>query len=83
MHAALYILAEVIRHLAILTQPFVPIAAERILDQLAVPKDRRAFKHLNPGRHASDENSLEPGAPIPKPEGVFPRYVEHGAQAAR
>ncbi len=83
LNAALYILAEVIRHLAILTQPFVPIAAERILDQLAVPKDRRAFKHLNPGRHASDENSLEPGAPIPKPEGVFPRYVEHVAQAAR
>src|SRR5260221_719252 len=39
MATVLYALAEVLRHLAILTQPFVPSAAASLLDQLAVPAD--------------------------------------------
>jgi methionyl-tRNA synthetase len=70
METVLYVLCETIRHLAVLTQPFVPQAAARLLDQLGVPEDRRAFRHLGA------DHALSPGAPLPKPEGVFPRFVE-------
>ena len=66
----LYVLAEVIRHLAILAQPIVPDASGRILDQLAVPAAARDFAHLGaPG-------ALVPGTTLPTPQGVFPRFVE-------
>ena len=67
MATVLYVLAETIRHLAILVQPFMPGSAGKMLDQLAVPEDAREFAHLGP-RHA-----LRAGAALPKPEGVFPR----------
>jgi methionyl-tRNA synthetase len=75
MATVLYALAECIRHLAILAQPFVPGAAGRLLDQLAVEAGARDFDHLGP-RHA-----LRPGLALPKPEGVFPR-LDEGARAA-
>jgi methionyl-tRNA synthetase len=67
----LYVLAETIRHLAILAQPFVPQAAAKMLDQLAVPDDfeHRCFRAL-------EAHPLKPGTLLPKPTGVFPRYVE-------
>jgi methionyl-tRNA synthetase len=68
MATVLYALAEVIRHLAILVQPVVPQAAASLLDQLAVPQDKRVFAAL--------PEALAPGTPLPKPTGVFPRYVE-------
>ena len=67
MNTVLYVLAEVTRHLAILMQPFVPTAAGKILDQLAVPVAARTFAHLT-ATHA-----LKSG-PLPAPSGVFPRY---------
>jgi methionyl-tRNA synthetase len=82
MEAALYLLMEVIRHVAIILQPFMPESMGKVLDQLAVPADARTFAHLNPGEHAADANSLTPGAPLPAPFGIFPRYVEEGAAAA-
>ncbi|MFP6749962.1 MAG: methionine--tRNA ligase [Alphaproteobacteria bacterium] len=69
MATVLYVLAEVIRHLAILAQPVVPDAAARMLDQLAVAEDQRGFAAL------TDEGMLRPGTPLPKPHGVFPRYA--------
>jgi methionyl-tRNA synthetase len=69
MATVLYVLAEAIRHLAILTQPIVPHAAARLLDQLAVPAGQRDFAALSAA-------PLEPGTALPKPEGIFPRYVE-------
>ncbi|HYM32031.1 MAG TPA: methionine--tRNA ligase [Candidatus Cybelea sp.] len=75
MQTVLYVLAEVIRRLAILVQPVMPGSAAKILDQLAVPADRRDFSHI----HIVAE--LVPGTPLPKPTGVFPRFVEE-AQAA-
>jgi len=70
----LYILAETIRHLAILAQPFVPQAAAKLLDQLAVPDDfaHRCFNAL-------EAFPLQPGVQLPKPTGIFPRYVEVAA----
>src|ERR1700722_1429186 len=67
----LYTLAETIRHLAILAQPFVPEAAAKLLDQLSLPPDRRDFAAL--------AAALIPGAALPKPAGIFPRYVEAAA----
>ena len=72
MATVLYVLAETIRHLAILTQPVVPQSAAKLLDQLAVPAEARDFAAL--------ARPLVPGTQLPKPEGIFPRYVEEGAR---
>src|SRR5215467_5853101 len=65
MKTVLYTLAETIRHLAILVQPFVPGAAAKLLDQLAVPEAVRSFA-------ATESAPLIPGTPLPVPEGIFP-----------
>jgi methionyl-tRNA synthetase len=70
MATVLYTLAEAIRHLAILAQPFVPGAAGRVLDQLSAPVEVRDFGALGL------DYALVPGTALPKPEGVFPRHVE-------
>jgi methionyl-tRNA synthetase len=69
MRTVLYTLAEMIRYLAILVQPFVPAAAEKLLDQLSVPERLRDFAALAAA-------PLMTGTPLPKPEGIFPRFVE-------
>jgi methionyl-tRNA synthetase len=69
MRTVLYTAAEVIRYLAILLQPFVPSSAEKLLEQLSVPRTMRDFGAL--GRAP-----LVPGTPLPKPEGIFPRFVD-------
>jgi len=69
MATVLHVLAETIRHLALLAQPFMPAAAGRMLDQLAVPADRRDFAALASG-------ALAAGTALPQPQGVFPRHVE-------
>ena len=66
MATVLYVILEVLRHVAILYQPIIPDSANKILDQLQVPEDERTFAHLKTG-------SVVQGAPIAKPEGVFPR----------
>jgi len=76
MRTVLYVLAETLRHLAVLAQPVVPDAAGRLLDQLSVPADQRSFAALTPAQ------ALVPGITLPKPEGVFPRVVETDAQDA-
>src|SRR5437763_16597499 len=75
MRTVLYTLAETVRHLAILTQPFVPGAAAALLDQLAAPPGQRDFAALAGA-------PLRPGTALPKPEGIFPRFVEGEAAAA-
>ena len=70
MATVLYVLAETIRHLGILTQPVMPDASARILEQLAVPEEARGFDRLGPA------HALMVGTPLPPPCGVFPRYVE-------
>ena len=76
MATVLYVLVETIRHLAILAQPVMPTAAGRMLDQLSVPEDSRGFACLAP------DFALAPGTALPKPEGVFPRYVEEAEEGA-
>ena len=70
----LYTLAEVLRHLGILTQPFVPDAAAALLDQLAVASEARRFADL--------ATPLMPGRALPAPHGIFPRFVETEAAGA-
>ncbi len=70
MGHVLYVLAETLRHLAIVIQPFMPEAGARLLDQLAVPDTARDFAHLAPAF------ALAAGSLLPKPEGIFPRFVE-------
>jgi methionyl-tRNA synthetase len=74
MATVLYVLAETVRHLAILVQPFTPHSMAKMLDQLAVPASARTFAALGEG------SALKPGTPLPAPEGVFPRYVEEAVQ---
>jgi methionyl-tRNA synthetase len=66
----LYTTAEVIRQVAIVAQPFMPQAAARLLDLIAVPADRRDFTALG------GSVRLPPGSILPPPAPVFPRYVE-------
>jgi methionyl-tRNA synthetase len=77
MATILYVAAEVVRQVAILTAPVMPEAAGRLLDQLAQPETARSFRSLGAA------GRLEAGAPLPKPEGVFPRYVEADAVSAK
>ncbi len=73
MGSVLYVLAETIRHLAILTQPVMPDASARILEQLAVPEDARGFDRFGPA------HALVSGTSLPPPKGVFPRHVDDAA----
>jgi methionyl-tRNA synthetase len=68
MGTVLYVLAETVRQLAILTQPFMTRGPAALLDQIGQPSDARAFDAL--------ATRLAPGRAIAKPQGVFPRYVE-------
>lgn len=70
MGTVLYVTAEVIRQVAILAQPVIPGSAARLLDLLALDEGARDFATLG------SDNRLVPGCALPKPEGVFPRYVE-------
>ncbi len=64
----LYVTAEVVRLVAILTQPVMPDASAKLLDSLGVATDARDFKALS--------TRLVAGTTLPPPVGVFPRYVE-------
>ena len=76
MATVLYVLAESVRNLALLASPVVPQGAQRLLDQLAVPADRRDFQSYGPA------GRLTPGTALPKPEGVFPRFDVNAAKPA-
>lgn len=68
MGTVLYVTAEVVRQVALLLQPVMPESAEELLTLLEQPKDRRTFEAVG--------TRLVPGTALPKPQGVFPRYVE-------
>lgn len=71
MATVLWVLAETVRHLATLTQPFMPGASAKLLDLLGVPEESRTFAALG-----HEGARLVPGTPLPAPSGVFPRYAE-------
>jgi methionyl-tRNA synthetase len=76
MATVLWTTAEIVRQVAILAQPFVPAGAEKLLDLLGVPKERRKFVSLG------GAGRLAAGTALPAPMPVFPRYVEPAGEAA-
>ena len=69
MATVLYVLAETIRHLAVLVQPVMPASGARLLDQLAVPAEARDIAALGAA------GALKAGTALPDPEPVFPRIA--------
>ncbi len=73
MGTILYVTAQVLRIVALLTQPFTPQAAARLLDLLAVAPEHRDFSF------ARQADADAPGRALPEPSPIFPRYVEPAA----
>ncbi|MDE2384987.1 MAG: methionine--tRNA ligase [Alphaproteobacteria bacterium] len=71
METVLYVTAEVLRMVGLLVQPYVPQAAAKLLDALAVPENARGFD--------SFAARLKQGTSLPPPQPIFPRYAEEGA----
>ena len=69
MGTVLYVTAEVIRRVGIMVQPFIPQSAEKLLDILAIPVDKRRFSDVT-------ASQLVGGSDLPAPQPIFPRYVE-------
>jgi methionyl-tRNA synthetase len=70
MRTVLYVTAEALRTIGILAQPFVPAAAARLLDLLAIGAESRMLVAVGASAR------LRPGGALPPPEPIFPRYVE-------
>jgi len=70
MATVLYVTAEVLRIVGILVQPFIPDSASKLLDLLAVSPDQRRIAAIG------EDGRLAPGAALPAPQPVFPRFVE-------
>ncbi|MBV9750444.1 MAG: methionine--tRNA ligase, partial [Acetobacteraceae bacterium] len=68
MEAVLRILADALRSIATVLQPFMPGSMARMLDQLGVAPDARTLAAL--------AEPLADGTMLPPPQGVFPRHVE-------
>jgi methionyl-tRNA synthetase len=71
----LYVTAEVIRQVAILSQPFMPASAAKMLDLLGIPETERDFAALGGARR------IAPGGKLGEIKPVFPRYIEPEAKA--
>ncbi len=68
MRQVLYELADDIRVIAMLLQPFIPDSADALLSQLGIDAAHRQFEAIN--------TPIKAGTPIHKPEGVFPRFLD-------
>jgi len=73
MATVLYVAAECIRHLATICQPFMPDSCAKMLGLLGVATEGRDFSSLGP------DGALAPGTGLPKPEPIFPRFVDDAA----
>lgn len=76
MQTVLYTLAEVIRCIAIMLQPFTPVAARNIL--LQVGYSEKDFENAAGGvlfEQLKVDYALKPGKELPAPKGVFPRFI--------
>jgi methionyl-tRNA synthetase len=70
METVLYVLTEVIRNIAIITQPFMPSSSGTILDQVGISDNARSFKSFG-----SSERIIA-GTSLPEPSGIFPRILD-------
>ncbi|EFV14887.1 methionine--tRNA ligase [Segniliparus rugosus] len=67
MGSVLYVTAEVVRQAAILLQPAMPQATEKLLDLLGQEAAARSFADL--------ASRISPGLALPEPHAVFPRLA--------
>lgn len=70
MRTVLWVLAETLRIIGLLGQPFMPTLCGKLLDQLAVAAGARSFAALGA------DHALAPGQVLPAPTGIVPRYLE-------
>jgi len=74
MATVLYVLAETVRNIALSLQPFMPGSMDTMLEQIGITdRNQKTFDLLG------SKGQLRPGTALPKPEGVFPRFVEAAA----
>ncbi len=71
MAVVLRVLADVLRGVGTVLQPFMPGSMSALLDQLGVPEDARSLAAL--------ATPLPGGIALPAPQGIFPRYVSDAA----
>jgi methionyl-tRNA synthetase len=71
MGAVLRVLADALRVIATVLQPFMPDSMAQMLDQVGVPAAARSLADLT--------TPLPDGTALTAPHGVFPRYVEPAA----
>ncbi|MCQ8241463.1 methionine--tRNA ligase [Rhizosaccharibacter radicis] len=71
MAAVLRVLADTLRAVATVLQPFMPDSMGRMLDQLGVPVEARSLAGL--------AVPLPGGTVLPAPSGIFPRFAEQAA----
>ncbi|MEM7072680.1 MAG: class I tRNA ligase family protein, partial [Pseudomonadota bacterium] len=74
MQQVLYVVLEVLRRIGLMIIPFMPQSASQLLDQLAQPEDKRNF--------ACWGDQIDGTRKLPKPVGLFPRYVQKGTSDA-
>ncbi|RED51085.1 methionine--tRNA ligase [Aestuariispira insulae] len=74
MGTILYVTAELLRRVGILTQPVMPASSAKLLDLLKVPAEDRFFTAF--------DKVLPSGSVLDKPEGIFPRFVEPEGEGA-
>ena len=65
MNTVLYVLCMIIKNVSLIAVNFIPIGANKILDQLSIPEHKRKYKNF--------DDDLIAGTKLLKPEGVFPR----------
>ena len=70
METVLYVTLEVLRRMALLTQPFIPKISADLLDLLQIPEDQRLFIHVD------EAYSLKPGISLPAPSPLVKKYEE-------
>jgi methionyl-tRNA synthetase len=70
METILYVTAEVVRQIAVLSLAVMPTSGAKLLDFLGQPEEGRSFAALG------EAGRLQAGTLLPAPSGVFPRYVE-------
>ena len=68
MANVLAVTLDATRRIVLLIQPFTPAASAALLDLLGVAGDARDFNAL--------DTAVSPGAQLPLPQGVFPRWTE-------
>ncbi|OJX13175.1 MAG: methionine--tRNA ligase [Caedibacter sp. 37-49] len=66
MATVLYVLMEVLRHLAFYIAPIMPQTSEKLLALLGITDKHMTFEKLN-------QKKLESGMDLPQPQGLFPR----------